>query len=239
MYSLLPCTIVSAHWIRDPGKRALGQKVANVKMLCSDPNTANKLLTSDVFIQQQRIALHKDLREPLRCGKCQLYGHIARNCKQEWDTCAICRDRHRTTACTSHCTLKCTACDSDDHASNSRTCPNLLRRLEQLDQRDPERSLPYFPTEEAWTWQQAQAPRPPPRYDLDLTRDSQEHVHDRIPKRWQSKITSYQQFDNRYKRRRGSRNTSKRGSQEPEDTQEPLPTATANEQSETNENDSQ
>ncbi|KIM25137.1 hypothetical protein M408DRAFT_55513, partial [Serendipita vermifera MAFF 305830] len=48
------------------------------------------------------------------------------------------------------------------HPSTSRKCPAFLRKQGILHARNPEYALPYFQTEDDWTWEQPQAPKPFP-----------------------------------------------------------------------------
>ncbi|PVF92399.1 hypothetical protein CPB86DRAFT_717570, partial [Serendipita vermifera] len=109
-----------------------------------DPNVANTLLTSNVYLDNQKVLLHKDNRDPLRCVKCQLCGHIVNICKQNWDACGICGLKHRSNTCTEvdPAKMRCVACNTSGHLRTDRVSPSLLSRLEALDRRDPERLLP-------------------------------------------------------------------------------------------------
>jgi hypothetical protein len=49
--------------------------------------------------------------KPIRCGKCQRYGHKTRDCKKSSDTCPRCADNHPVTAC-----------NSDNHAAKCVNC---------------------------------------------------------------------------------------------------------------------
>ncbi|KAF8803183.1 hypothetical protein BYT27DRAFT_7030869, partial [Phlegmacium glaucopus] len=79
--NLLPGSISSATWLKcnllkRTDRHSPNQKVATLKVVCSSPETANHLLCEKFFIEGQAIIAHKDLHEPLRCNKCQMFGHI-------------------------------------------------------------------------------------------------------------------------------------------------------------------
>ncbi|KAG2147781.1 uncharacterized protein EDB93DRAFT_1067360, partial [Suillus bovinus] len=82
--------------------------------------------------------------EPLRCTKCQHYGHIARECIAHRDTCANCGNNHRTQDCSTKDKHFCTACNADDHPSWSRDCPSFIQKCEDTDKRYPDNTMPYF-----------------------------------------------------------------------------------------------
>ena len=72
--------------------------------------------------------------EPLRCFKCQAYGHVQKHCKRESELCGVCSQRHRTSECIS--ALRngesreacCPNCGGKHHVW-SRHCPERVRRM--------------------------------------------------------------------------------------------------------------
>ena len=55
---------------------------------------------------------------------------------------------------------KCVSCgEGSSHPSSAPTCPTFIRKCTALDERYPENAMPYFPTNENWTW--AASPSPP------------------------------------------------------------------------------
>ncbi|KAG2147866.1 uncharacterized protein EDB93DRAFT_1085218, partial [Suillus bovinus] len=67
----------------------------------------------------------KDRCEPIRCAKCQNYGHITKNCQATKDCCSTCRKEHHTSECIDD-TKKdawCMSCCNEMHTSWSRACP--------------------------------------------------------------------------------------------------------------------
>ena len=48
---------------------------AMLKVACTDSETANKLLTSCIHVNDHLINVHKDIWIPICCIKCQEYGH--------------------------------------------------------------------------------------------------------------------------------------------------------------------
>lgn len=149
--NLLINSIVSARWIKPPTRRSPTQRKAFALLHIADPHTANLILKEGICIGNERISVRKDKREPIRCAKCQKYGHIARNCTATTDTCGTCGNQHRTSECTTSNTTRCVNCRSDQHASWSRSCPDFARRCELINEKFPENSMPYFPTELSWT----------------------------------------------------------------------------------------
>ena len=65
---------------------------------------------------------------PLRCFKCQMYGHGTKQCKNTEDRCGKCDENHKTALCTSD-KLCCHHCKTD-HATQDRKCPKYLQEKE-------------------------------------------------------------------------------------------------------------
>ncbi|KIM58262.1 hypothetical protein SCLCIDRAFT_95567, partial [Scleroderma citrinum Foug A] len=79
------------------------------------------------------------------------WGHLVKDCKEPKDTCGTCTKEHCTKKCHSFQTFYCISCCTDRHASSDRNCPKYRKHQEALNVKTPENSMPYFPTEEAWT----------------------------------------------------------------------------------------
>ncbi|GLB41456.1 putative encoded by [Lyophyllum shimeji] len=136
--------IVSASWLKRADRRSPKQTVASLKVVCSTAGDANHLLQSRVFIAGHLVAIRKDVREPIRCNKCQHYGHICSACKNE-ERCASC-------ASSDHSTAECSA-------SFTPHCPIFKKLCDNLDHRFPKNNMPFFPTGDAWTWASASPKR--------------------------------------------------------------------------------
>ncbi|KAJ3816132.1 hypothetical protein F5880DRAFT_1755845, partial [Lentinula raphanica] len=67
------------------------------------------------------------------------------------NTCGKCGENHNTTDCTSD-KRHCINCGSDSHASSDRECPTFQQKCEALNKRSPINLLPFFPSNEEWTW---------------------------------------------------------------------------------------
>ncbi|KAF9239980.1 hypothetical protein BU15DRAFT_19857, partial [Melanogaster broomeanus] len=78
------------------------------------------------------------------CARWQKWGHIARDCNTNHDTCATCGHVHRKENCDSFKTSYCVECDVNDHSSNDPHCPTYLAKCAELDAKHPENCMPYF-----------------------------------------------------------------------------------------------
>jgi hypothetical protein len=159
---LPPGSISSASWCKRPEKRSPNQKSATLKVQCSNPTSANLLITGRIRVADQLVNARKDIRLPIRCVKCQEYGHIQDACIGV-EKCANCAsENHSSTECSNSWTPNCVSCGvGSTHPSTSPKCPTFIKKCEALDERFPENAMPYFPTKEAWTW--AASPVNPPR----------------------------------------------------------------------------
>lgn len=112
------------------------------------------ILTGSTYVFDKRTTPKKPTIELIRCMKCNKFGHFVANCKSFTDTCAVCAQAHRSSECTDKTHPKCVNCPagSDGHPSWSRMCPDFLRRCKDFDAKFPENSIPFYPTDEEWTW---------------------------------------------------------------------------------------
>ena len=151
--NLKPGSITSASWLKRSDRRSPNQTVASLKVVCDSPEAANHLLCERIYIEGQVITVRKDIREPIRCNKCQEYGHIRADCKSN-EICAHCTSpSHTSSTCPPNQPPHCHSCGPDSHhPSYSRKCPAFISKCESLDSQYPENSMPYFPTGEPWTW---------------------------------------------------------------------------------------
>ena len=155
--SLPDQSIASMRWIKPPGRRSPRQLVAHAIIAFSDPKAANKALVEGLTICQRKLDTVKSKREPVRCMKCQIWGHLAGSCLAALDTCGSCGEHHRSDHCNSPGKF-CTPCGLDGHSSWERDCPTFNAKRREMDLRTPENQLAYFPTDEPWTHRIHQSP---------------------------------------------------------------------------------
>ena len=149
-------TITSTRWIKPIAKGSPFQSFAHAMFTLTSPTAANKLLKDGIYINRTCLRALKDKKEPIQCLKCQKWGHIACSCKANKDTCGTCAGDHKTPNCPSEKDIKCVNCDSTDHPSTSKKCPDFIQRCIDLNAKTAENNMPFFPTDEEWT--QVQVP---------------------------------------------------------------------------------
>ncbi|KAJ3792547.1 hypothetical protein GGU11DRAFT_693290 [Lentinula aff. detonsa] len=139
--------IVAARWQKP------GQKVAHAIFAFADMRVANRAIQGGMVVDHKMVSVRREEKDPQRCMKCQQYGHIARECKSNTDVCGRCEGAHPTQTCsTKPENFYCTVCKTKGHVAADRTCPTLLRRLRERQQRDPTKGFRYFVTEDEDTW---------------------------------------------------------------------------------------
>ncbi|KIK90503.1 hypothetical protein PAXRUDRAFT_127704, partial [Paxillus rubicundulus Ve08.2h10] len=130
---------------------AQNQCVAHVLLHFNDPHPANKVLKEGLYVCKEKLCLHKDKKEPIRCTKCQRWRHITANCHADHDMCTTCGGEHRTNLCDSHNACYCISCKDNNHSISDHHCPAYEQECEALDARHPENTMPYLPTNKSWT----------------------------------------------------------------------------------------
>ena len=157
-----PKSIASAVWCKCPEKRSPNQKTATPKVLCTNPETANLFITGRIRIDDHLVTIHKDIKLPVRCLKCQEYRHTRDSCIGV-EKCTNCASvSHSTSSCAHEGASSCVSCGpGSTHASSSPNCPAFAKKCASLDDCSPENTMPYYPTNEAWTW--ASTPTNPPQ----------------------------------------------------------------------------
>ena len=158
-------SIHTASWCKCPDKHSPNQATAMLKVACSSPDSANRLLTSRIQVDNHLVDVCKDIHILIRCVKCQEYGHIQDSCISI-ERCANCTSEfHKTDTCDR--SPSCVSCGPDSqHPSISPACPTFLNKCNTLDQQFPENAMPYFPSGDSWTC--AAAPTNPPLPETPL-----------------------------------------------------------------------
>jgi len=146
-----PTTITAARWIKAIERRSPEQKTAHLMLTLSNADAANRAIANGLIICNRRCRIERSKREPTRCLKCQGWNHFATDCNEEKDRCGNCAEQHRTISCLTS-KKNCVSCNTNDHPSWSRSCPTFLRKLDEFNVRNPDNSLQFFPTADAWTW---------------------------------------------------------------------------------------
>jgi hypothetical protein len=144
-------SIASVRWAKPIEQCSANQCVAHAVFILNTPNAANSLLRDGLTTGKTKLHLWKEKRDPIRCVKCQGYGHSARTCTATHNTCASCRQDHKTDKCNNNNHLFCVGCKSRGHASEDPLCPTYQRKVDEINTKHPENLMPYYPTHEPWT----------------------------------------------------------------------------------------
>lgn len=160
-----PGSVLKAEWIKPISERKKDQRVATLRVFHKDAESANSILREGAQIFNKRVEPKRPRKEPIRCLKCQRFGHERRDCRDDSPTCAKCAGSHDTNECKSpRENYNCANCHRS-HASFNRDCAKFWEKCREMDQRCPENALAFYPTDEQWTWvigDFSTNPHPPP-----------------------------------------------------------------------------
>ena len=162
-------SITSAKWAKAVEKRSANQRTAHLILSFNNADAVNRSTLNGMSICNRRCSIEKLKREPIRCLKCQGWGHFAKDCIEHKDRCSNCAGEHRADSCID-LNRNCASCNTNDHTSWSRTCPAFLKKLDELNSRNPDNLLQVFPTADLWSWAPAAKLTPP---QLPHTKPSQ------------------------------------------------------------------
>ena len=85
-----PSPITSMVWVKAIENRSNNQCTGHLFITFNNQDIANRAITNGLVICNKRCWSEKCKREPLRCLKCQGWNHLAKDCKEETDTCGNC-----------------------------------------------------------------------------------------------------------------------------------------------------
>ena len=174
-----PNSIASASRCKRPEKRSPGQKTATLKVLCTNPEAANLFITGHIRVEDHIVTVHKDIRLPIRCVKCQEYGHTRDACAGVARCVNCSSESHIAINCSNKRAPSCVSCGpGSTHPSTAPSCPVFARKCASLEDWSPENTMPYFPTNEACTW--ATSPSNPPRPTMPLPEPPQIRTNPRL-----------------------------------------------------------
>ncbi|KAJ3859114.1 hypothetical protein EV359DRAFT_27982, partial [Lentinula novae-zelandiae] len=146
-------SIAQIRWIKPIEKRRADQRYAHAILSMNDRVTANKLILNQVIVGGKVLRVRKNKPDPRRCAKCNVFGHIAEQCKAEHDSCARCTGRHRMSICIATSDqMQCANCKVKGHGAASCECPFFLCKLKDKAQWEPERGYELFVTPDPETW---------------------------------------------------------------------------------------
>ncbi|CCO36978.1 hypothetical protein RSOLAG1IB_08778 [Rhizoctonia solani AG-1 IB] len=140
-------TLLKIEWIKPPHRRDPGQQFGHAKFTLRSNDMADLLINNRCYIWNQIATARRLADEPMRCSKCQRFGHKrahAAKCKAKNQICSSCGGEHENKACPDHKKVFCVNCDSDDHASHNRTCPAFRQERDKMNARRPENTRRLF-----------------------------------------------------------------------------------------------
>jgi hypothetical protein len=136
--------ILSAAWIKPVQRRSENQVRANLKVEFRSMEVADKLIRHGARIDYMPVPVRRLEEDPLRCLKCQKFGHMAAKCKESSDTCSQCGGPHHFQACDQKEKMHCVSCGVSDHCSWDRKCPAFRDARDRLNARKPDNRRRFF-----------------------------------------------------------------------------------------------
>src|SRR5882672_2473644 len=119
--------------------------------------STNWAIRDGLIIARKRVWGRRMKKELKRCLKCQILNtsHFSAGCSGQ-ETCRTCGEEHHTAECMEDNQEKCRCanCKVLGNALWDRTCPKFMQAARKLEERDPESTYKFFPTDEPWTWEQ-------------------------------------------------------------------------------------
>ncbi|KAF8811065.1 hypothetical protein BYT27DRAFT_7221740 [Phlegmacium glaucopus] len=144
--------LLKLRWAKPPIRRNAKQTCGHLILTFASPDAANRAIAGGLVICSKRVSVAKYKKEPIRCLKCQGWNHVASDCVKTTDTCGTCGKGHRTSECTVSSAHHCISCSVNNHPSWARNCPTFLRKCKEFNLKHPENGLPFYPSQEPWTW---------------------------------------------------------------------------------------
>ena len=145
-------SILAASWIKNPANRYNGQAFANVKMVCTSPEIANRLILGPTRICEHTVAVQKERKTIPICVKCSQFDHFIAKCNSDKFICRHCAQEHSSRDCTDKRRTMCTPCGSRNHSSGDERCIEYRHRREKLEIKAPEIRARFFFTKDKWTY---------------------------------------------------------------------------------------
>ncbi|QRV84550.1 hypothetical protein RhiJN_12566 [Ceratobasidium sp. AG-Ba] len=156
-------SILSCDWAKPVSARTSGQKRAAIRLVLRSQDDADELIAAPgADLRGARLTFRRLEEDPIRCLRCQKFGHKSTTCRSPQDVCCQCGGSHRSSACDKLGTTQCANCGSDEHSSWYRKCPEYEKAKIDFNKRRPENRRPFF--------------------DPRRTRDSDEPAEETLPK---------------------------------------------------------
>ncbi|KEP46301.1 hypothetical protein V565_206670, partial [Rhizoctonia solani 123E] len=131
--------VLSMSWCKPAHKRKPEQTMAVLKLEMRSHDLADRLITEGGQLQYTPVLFRKASQEPMRCLRCQKYGHKVIKCLNgPEDVCSQCGGAHRIANCDDKDKKWCVPCQSGAHCSYDRDCPSFKAEREKFNARRPE-----------------------------------------------------------------------------------------------------
>ena len=102
-----------------------GKRLPVVKVDFENGADKKQILISGISFEYYFLAAEDYIQKklPIRCSKCQIFGHKMQACKSKKFVCAKCGGNHETISCNVSDKMLCVNSNSCDHSSDDKLCP--------------------------------------------------------------------------------------------------------------------
>ncbi|QRV96883.1 hypothetical protein RhiJN_24901 [Ceratobasidium sp. AG-Ba] len=146
-------SIASCRYIVPPAKRRENQRHAFVILQFRNKEAANACIKSPIVVEGKQCDACKLAKKPVRCTKCQKFGHPTKQCKSPEFVCGTCPGHHDTKDCRDRSNVYCRTCGVEGHPTWDTKCPGYYAECASFATRVPDNLYKYFITSEEWTWE--------------------------------------------------------------------------------------
>ncbi|QRV89847.1 Reverse transcriptase from transposon X-element protein [Ceratobasidium sp. AG-Ba] len=136
--------IIQAEWMCPEHRRKEDQRVGHIKITLRSNEDADHLIRQYCYSGGAVYQVKRLDSGPIRCTKCQNYGHRRAKCKSEKTLCSRCGGEHEDKRCDNRHSHFCIPCQSANHPSYARSCPVFQRETAILNAKRPENTRRLF-----------------------------------------------------------------------------------------------
>jgi hypothetical protein len=153
-------SISSGRNIRPPARRSQGQQHAHVVLQFKTKDSANLCIKNPIVVEGKLCDARKLAKKPVRCTKCQKYGHATKKCNSPVYECGTCLGQHNATECNDRQNTFCKTCKTLGHPTWDTKCPGYYAECESFATRVPDNLYKYYLTRQQWSWEKITDAKP-------------------------------------------------------------------------------
>ena len=99
-----------------------------IRIEVENPNDIKKIVLNGIYHENYHYRVTEWENKVIVCYKCQRFNHLAKDCNND-TVCGKCTKNHLTKDCeTEKNSYACIRCNSNDHPTWSKNCPQLMKK---------------------------------------------------------------------------------------------------------------